>query len=56
MGRERRELRISGSVSRHNDPLDGEDDILWDEFVQRVKSVMHYGFFEDIELEVECES
>lgn len=55
MGREYRELRISGSVSRHNVPRDEEDDILWEQFVHLVKAVKNGKAWESLLLEVDRE-
>lgn len=39
MGRERKELRVTASVSRHNSDQDDLDDLDWNELVMRIEQL-----------------
>ncbi len=48
MGRQWVELRITGSVSRHNSEQDLRDDALWDELIASVRAIVEDPKFEGI--------
>jgi hypothetical protein len=55
MGREARRLEITGSVSRHNEPRDDEDDEKWFELVQFIENHIsdNWNKYESIQIEIQ---
>lgn len=52
MGRERRRVEITASVSRHNSPRDARDDALWDLLVAEIRILVEDERFILISVEV----